>query len=82
MITIAERLRPFSHTAGSRCIIPGTDAILIGAPHRLQIGDWEIPLGNDPFVSDFTLQQDLERNCVWVFGNSTGLRFTRHPMAL
>ena len=68
MISIATRLRPFSHRAGAQCIVPGTDQVIEAFPHLLRIGTLEIPLGSDPFVPDFTLQQDLERNCVWVFG--------------
>lgn len=68
MITIAARLRPFSHSSGAQCVIPGTDAVLTATPDLLKIGHLEIPLGNHPFLRDFTLQQDLERNCVWIFG--------------
>lgn len=73
MISIAAKLRPFSHLMGAQCVIPGTDAVIEAYPHFFRIGSLEIPLDNDPLIRDFTLCQDLERNCVWVFGK--GFRF-------
>lgn len=67
MIKIATKLRPFSHTFGSKCLIPGTDTIVEAFPNLLRIGTEEIPID---ISSGFTLQQDLMRNCVWVFGKN------------
>ncbi|HSX13313.1 MAG TPA: hypothetical protein VLE96_02720 [Chlamydiales bacterium] len=67
MINIATKLRPFSHTFGSKCLIPGTDIVVEAFPNFLRIGSDEIPVN---ISSGFTLQQDLERNCVWVFGKN------------
>jgi hypothetical protein len=67
MITIAKKLRPFSHMYGAKCLLPGTDTVIEAFPNLLRIGKEEIPLN---ITSGFTLQQDLERNCVWVFGKN------------
>lgn len=76
MISIATRLRPFTHTIGAKCIIPGTDAVLEAYPDCLHIGELKIPLSNPPFDPNFTLQQDLERNCVWVFGKKYRIKIS------
>lgn len=79
MISIAAKLRPFSRRIGAQCIIPGTDAVIEAFPHFLRIGSIEIPLKNDPWLLDFTLQQDLEKNCVWVFGKKFRIKVTAAP---
>jgi hypothetical protein len=66
-ITIAQRLKPFSHTPGAKVVIPGTHFVLEAFPALLRIGNLEIPL--DVPVRDFTVSQDLEKNCVWVSRN-------------
>lgn len=66
MITISRKLRPFSHLSGVKCLLPGTNLIVETSPHLLRIGTFEIPID----CRDFTLQQDLEKNCVWVFNKS------------
>ncbi len=75
-ITIAERLKPFSHLPGSSCVIPWScwkvqafPALLIfenlitfkKQEYRL---DWKGP------VLDFTLELDLEKAVVWVYGRT------------
>ncbi len=67
MIKIARKLRPFSHRSGAKCLIPGTETIVEAYPNLLRVGSIETALN---IVSGFTLQQDLERNCVWVFGKN------------
>lgn len=79
MISIATKLRPFSHSRGAKCLIPGTDVVIEAFPHLLRLGSLEIPLDNDPFLPGFTLQQDLERNCVWVFGKAFRVKITATP---
>jgi hypothetical protein len=74
MIAIRTKFRPFSHMIGVSCIIPGTDAIITAFPDRLKIDGLEIGLDHPPFVDGFTLQQDLERSCVWVFAKSFRLK--------
>lgn len=69
MISITTKYRPFSHRPFSKCILPGTDLLVKVSPHLLEIGDLLIPLESD----GYTLQMDLEKNCVWVF--KKGFRF-------
>jgi hypothetical protein len=79
MIVIAARFRPFSHKRGSACLLPGTHEVVRAYPHLIQIGDIEVPLPNDPYLHDFTLQQDLERNCVFVFGKTYRIKIVATP---
>ncbi len=79
MISINAKIRPFSHKIGAQCILPGTDEVVEAFPHFLRIGSREIPLGNDPLLRDFTLQQDLEKNCVWVFGKGFRIQIFATP---
>lgn len=69
-IKIAERLRPFSLTPGALCVIPGSCAILQAFPTLLKIDqyEWKMPLSGP--VEGFTVQQDLEKNCVFIFGRA------------
>ncbi len=69
-IKIVQKLRPFSHTPGASCLIPGSCSVIQAFPTRLCIDDHEISLSLTGPVADFTLQQDLERNCVYVFGKA------------
>lgn len=69
-IKIAVKFKPFSHTPGASCLIPGTSVVLQAFPTLLSIGgqDWKMPLTGP--VHGFTLQQDLEKDCVYVFGKA------------
>ncbi len=69
-IKIAERLRPFSLVPGAACVLPGSCSIIQAFPTLLKIGghDWKMPLTGP--VEGFTLQQDLEKNCVYLFGRA------------
>jgi hypothetical protein len=70
-IQIAQKLRPFSHAPGAMCVIPGTCLEIEAFPTRLKIGgqiDLKFQLTGP--AAGFTLQQDLEKNCVWVFGKA------------
>lgn len=75
-ITIAERLRPFSHLPGASCVIPWScfkvqafPALLIFEnlntfeKHEYKL-DWKGP------VKEFTLELDLEKGVVWVYGKT------------
>lgn len=73
LITIAERLRPFSHLAGTRCLVPGTCCIAEVFPARVHI--WQGGKLVDEYrlevvgaVKQFTVQLDLEKGCIRVFG--------------
>ncbi len=69
-IKIAVRLKPFSHTPGMSAVIPGSCSILQAFPTLLRLDDldWKMPLTGP--VRGFTLQQDLEKNCIYVFGRA------------
>lgn len=74
-IEIRERLRPFSHLPGASCVIPGSHSIVTAFPTLLHIDSHVIPLKVTGPVRGFTLSQDLEKNCVWVFGQAPEGRF-------
>ena len=69
-IKIVEKLAPFSHLPGAACVIPGTCWEVEAFPTLIRIGKHEIRLHLTGPVHDFTLQQDLERHCVFVFGKA------------
>lgn len=78
-IKIAERLRPFSHLPGSSCLLPGTHLSFqifpaLIAVHQLSASEpkfiEEIPVPAKGPVKDFTLQLDLEKGCIHVWGES------------
>ncbi len=72
-IAIAERLRPFSHSPGISCLIPGTRWHVQAFPMQLiftsPTGDQQtFHLQLKGPVAGFTLLQDLERGFVSLFG--------------
>lgn len=69
-IKIAAKLRPFSHTPGASCVIPKTHSILEAFPTLLRIDGKEWPLKLRGPVKGFTVQQDLEKDAVFIFGNA------------
>ena len=75
MIQIAQRLHPFSHIPGAICPLPKSNWSMQAFPTRLifrhLITHQEIELGiqcTGP-MSDFTLQLDLEKGAVVLFGS-------------
>lgn len=81
-ITIAECLRPYSHQPGTMCILPGTSYCLHIFPGLISIYSLEkaipvliqsIYLSLDSPLKQFTVQLDLEKGCMTVWGEaSTG----------
>lgn len=78
-ITIAERLRPYSHTPGVMCMLPGSALRLQIFPTRVVIHD--LTQGDRRFVrdiewdiqgpvADFTVISDLEKGRVGVWGQA------------
>jgi hypothetical protein len=78
-IKIAERLHPFSHLPGTCCILPGTTLRLEIFPALLRVQDLsksvpqekteiQVPLRGP--IKDFTVQLDLEKGLVSVWGES------------
>jgi hypothetical protein len=69
-IEIAETLKPYSHLPGAACIVPGTATVITAYPTLIQIGNYEIKLNITGPVSEFMLQQDLEKHLVHIFGKA------------
>ncbi len=87
-IQIAERLKPFCHLAGSSCILPGSTYQLQIFPTCFKVFDcaytptrlqWEIHLEVTGPVIGFTVQNDLEKGEVRVWGE-TKLGFLRYRL--
>lgn len=78
-ITIAERLRPFSHLPGTQLMLPGTPYLFQIYPSFVVIFDLSgayprkiyelIPEIKGP-VEKFTVMLDLEKFCLFVWGHS------------
>lgn len=78
-ITIAERRLPYRHIPGTFCIIPGTALCAEIFPTLIHLYDLtkkqparirEIPVPINGPVRDFTVQQDLEKGNICVWGHS------------
>lgn len=87
-ITIAERLRPFSHLPGISCLLPGSSLSLQVFPTQLRLHDLtdrkvvgEATLSLTGPVKDFTVVQDLERCEITVFGHAQEGYFCYHCRA-
>lgn len=70
MLKITEKLRPFSHQPGTSCLVPGSDWICRAFPAMLNIQGVDFPIRVTGPVREFTVQMDLERNCLWIWGIS------------
>jgi hypothetical protein len=91
-ITIAEKLRPFSHHSGTSFVLPGSSQGLKIYPSYIQVVDLSVSsprvlaefyLDIEGPVKDFTVIQDLEKGCLNVFGNSIKgyFRYRIHAIA-
>lgn len=75
-IGISARLRPFSHTPGASCLIPCSSWQVQAFPTLLRFTNLitaethELPLNIKGPMLDFTLELDLEKRGVHVFGHS------------
>ena len=76
-ITITEKFRPYSHTNGMSCMIPGTTYCLRVFPAFIQVLDLQksipqiiqsLPLQIEGPLLEFTVQQDLDRGFLSVWG--------------
>jgi hypothetical protein len=75
-VSIAQRFRPFSHLPGTTCLLPRTSLVVQGFPALLRVrGLFELPLEVKGPVREFTLQQDLERGIVSIWGVAQKERF-------
>lgn len=74
-IEIRERIRPYSHTPGMACLLPGTSLKLQIYPALITIEDLvtahkeEVTLELDQPMTDFVIIQDLEKGVICVQGN-------------
>jgi len=79
MITIAQRLRPFSTVPGTRILLPGSSVTAAIYPARVEFSDisgvqpesmghYDLPIKGP--VDKFTVQLDLEKQRVLVWGDS------------
>lgn len=74
VIKIHDRFKPFSHTFGQRCMIPKSNWGIEAYPREIRffLKEQSIPLEldlNDP-IKEFTLQLDLEKDVVRIFGRA------------
>ncbi len=78
-ITIAERFKPYMHLAGSSVMLPHSIFSFKIFPASISVFDLEgqskelfnqIPLNINGPLKGFTIQQDLEKGCIRVWGTS------------
>jgi len=73
-ITVNKPLKPFSHTPGTLCLIPGTKCGIRAYPCKLSFIDLEslnsgeVTLDIEGPVKNFTCVQDLDKGRIYVFG--------------
>lgn len=68
-IEIGEKIAPFSHQSGTECLVPLSDWKLCIYPALIRISNSiEIPIRITGPVSQFIVQMDLERDCIFVSG--------------
>ena len=65
---IANRYKPFSHSPGTTCFIPGTSCEVRAYPTAVFVGTLQIEWKLTGLIKDFTLVQDLERGEVNIYG--------------
>ncbi|HEY4255523.1 MAG TPA: hypothetical protein VGM34_04175 [Chlamydiales bacterium] len=71
MIEIRDKFRPFSHLPGTHCVIPGSDYVVQVFPTLIKVqGGGEFLTHLTGPVEEFTVQLDLERDCVFVWGRA------------
>ena len=69
-IEIKEKITPYSHQSGVECLVPLSDWVVQVYPALLKVGGLEFPLAVTGPEKEFTVQMDLEKDCVWVWGIS------------
>lgn len=69
-IDIRERLTPFSHQSGVECLVPLSDWVVQVYPAMLKVQALEFPIAVTGPVKEFTVQMDVERDCVWIWGQA------------
>lgn len=78
-ISISDRFKPFSHKPGVRCLLPHSKLCFQFYPSLMHVFDLSGPkaslisshvLNIQGFVKDFTVQQDLEKGVVRIWGHA------------
>lgn len=67
-IKIAERLKPFSHQPGTQLVLPHSHTVIEVFPTMIRAEGKEFPLPLSGPVKQFTVQLDLEKGCIWMWG--------------
>ncbi len=68
-IEINEKIRPFSHRSGVCCLIPGSEVSVQVFAALLRVnGLSDMPLAITGPIKEFTVQIDLEKQVLWVWG--------------
>jgi len=68
---IREKLIPYSHLPGTKCLVPCSDWIVEVFPALLRIAQHgDVLIGVTGPLEQFLVQMDLERDCVWVTGHA------------
>ncbi len=88
-ISIAQRFCPFSHLPGSSALLPGSALVVRAYPTRLELRSLEgetLAVRDYPVVGpvkEFTLQQDLEKGHIRVWGKTADgfFRYRIHATA-
>lgn len=81
LIAVKDRLHPFSHSPGIRCLVPGSTWALEAFPTLLRFIDLvsgkekEVSLDVSGPVHPFTVEVDVDKLCVRVFGQGSGGHF-------
>ncbi len=71
VIQIEHKFRPFSHLPGTKCPVPGSDYEVEVFPTKIKIpGAPDVTLPFTKPVKDFTVQLDLERQCIFIWGQA------------
>lgn len=77
-IEIGEKIKPFSHVPGTRCLVPGSRFVVQAFPALLRIeGYADLPIQVTGPVKEFTVQLDLEKKCVllWAIAKEGYFKF-------
>jgi hypothetical protein len=67
-IEIKEKITPFSHQNGIECLVPLSDWVVQVFPALIKVHNFEFPIKITGPVKEFTVQMDLERECLWIWG--------------
>ncbi len=67
MLKITEKLRPYSHQPGTVCLVPKSDKVVCVYPTLFTI-EKDFPIRVTGPIREFTVQMDLERDCLWIWG--------------